>query len=88
MGMNSELLDFRRSDEEMERIKLILVLGTENSSEKIQAMSGRVRVIFAYRAEIAEKIIQNKHDSDPEIDAILAHMIEHYNEIIRDLLAL
>ncbi len=51
-------------------------------------MADRIRVLFAYRAEIAEKIIQNKHDGDPEIDAILAHMIEHYNEIIRDLLAL
>jgi len=88
MGMNSELLDFGRSDDEMERIKLIVALGNENSSGKIQAMADRIRVLFAYRAEIAEKIIQNKHDSDPEIDAILAHMIEHYNEIIRDLLAL
>ena len=88
MGMNSELLDFRRSDEEMERIKLIFELGAEHPKEKIEAMAERIRVIFAYRAEIAEKIIQNKHDSDPEIDAILAHMIEHYNEIIRDLLAL
>ena len=88
MGANSGLLDFKRSDEEMERIKLIVALGNEHSSEKIQAMADRVRVIFAYRAEIAEKIIQNKHDSDPGIDAILAHMIEHYNEIIRDLLAL
>jgi len=86
--MNSELLDFGRSDDEMERIKLIVALGNENSSGKIQAMADRIRVLFAYRAEIAEKIIQNKHDSDPEIDAILAHMIEHYNEIIRDLLAL
>ena len=51
-------------------------------------MTDRVRVLLAYRAEIAEKIIQNKHDSDPEIDAILARMIEHYNEMIRDLLAL
>ena len=51
-------------------------------------MTDRVRVLLAYRSEIAEKIIQNKHDSDPGIDAILAHMIEHYNEIIRDLLSL
>jgi len=32
MGMNSELLDFRRSDEEMERIKLIVALGNEHAS--------------------------------------------------------
>lgn len=51
-------------------------------------MAERVRVIFAYRAELAQKIIENKHNSDPEIDSVLVHMIEHYNEMVRDILAL
>ena len=88
MGANSGLLDFKRSDEEMERIKLIFELGAEHPKEKIEAMAERIRVVFAYRSEIAEKILENKHNGDPEIDSVLAHMIEHYNEIIRDLLAL
>ena len=88
MKANSGLLDFNRSDEEMERIKLIFELGAEHPKEKIEAMAERIRVVFAYRSEIAEKILENKHNGDPEIDSVLAHMIEHYNEIIRDLLAL
>ncbi len=86
--MNSGLLDFRRSDEEMERIKLILDLGSEHTNKEVEAMAERVRIIFAYRAELAQKIIENKHEGDPEIDSLLVHMIEHYNEMVRDILAL
>ncbi len=88
MGMNKGLLEFSRSEDEMERIKLILDLGSEHTNKEVEAMAERVRVIFAYRAELAQKILENKHNSDPEIDSVLVHMIEHYNEMVRDILAL
>jgi hypothetical protein len=63
---------------------------SEPSEDQLNSMVDRVRLLLSYRAEMAKKILEQhkKQNKDFDLIALLEHMYQHYNDLIKDSLNL
>ena len=70
------------------KYKQAIELGKCDSTEERQKMTDRVSVLLKYRGSMAQQILENIDSEDKELLDLLKHMYEHYDDLIKQSLAL
>lgn len=63
-------------------------LGCCDSSEERTKLIERVEILIKYRGNMAKQILDNIDSEDKELLDLLKHMYEHYDDLIKQSLAL
>ena len=73
---------------DLEKYEYAVALGNcENSAER-QRLIERVEVLIKYRGAMAQQILDNVDAGDVELLKLLEHMYTHYDDLIKQSLAL
>lgn len=65
-----------------------IALGKCDSEEERNKMIDRVSVLLKYRGSMAQQILDHINSQDKELLAMLEHMYNHYDDLIKQSLAL
>jgi hypothetical protein len=70
------------------KYKQAIELGKCDSADERQKMIDRVSVLLKYRGSMAQQILDHINLEDKELIAMLEHMYNHYDDLIKQSLAL
>ena len=76
------------SEFEIEKYEYAVALGNCDNSEERTKLIERVEVLIKYRGNMAKQILDNIDSEDKELLDLLKHMYEHYDDLIKQSLAL
>jgi ubiquinone biosynthesis protein COQ9 len=70
------------------KYKLAIELGSCDNAVERQKIIDRVSVLLKYRGSMAQQILDHINSEDKELIAMLEHMYNHYDDLIKQSLAL
>ena len=73
---------------DIERYEYAVVLGNCDNAVERQKIIDRVAVLLKYRGSMAQQILDHTNSEDKELMSMLEHMYTHYDDLIKQSLAL
>jgi len=73
---------------DIERYEYAIALGNCDNTVERQKIIDRVAVLLKYRGSMAQQILDPNNSEDKELMSMLEHMYTHYDDLIKQSLAL
>ena len=73
---------------DIERYEYAVALGKCDNAVERQKIIDRVAVLLKYRGSMAQQILDHTNSEDKELMSMLEHMYTHYDDLIKQSLAL
>ena len=73
---------------DIERYEYTIALGKCDNAVERQKIIDRVSVLLKYRGSMAQQILDPNNSEDKELMSMLEHMYTHYDDLIKQSLAL